>query len=148
MNSSVVLALSVFVMFFVYCQYYANGSYERFGGTAWFPRQYLRNVDKSTTETSLINANRNDTEFSDDTYEQSIMNDRKLANTNTDLITPEFGYFGNGNKYSGNREVSSLFASISEGGSGQPNKLLNTYTNRKMNETSQDILYKRGGNNG
>jgi hypothetical protein len=128
-----------------------NNTQNEMFGTGWFPRGYLKNINDSTYETSIIAPNAAETEFADPEIEQKILsqtinNDEKDGNIN--LEEPAFAYFNNGNKFVGNREVSSLYSNISSGGAGEPNKLISTYPQTNpMDETMQQILYNRGGNN-
>lgn len=145
MNSNVMIILLIFILFFIYCQYYAS---EKFGGTSWFPRSYLKYISNTMEHfVNTISGNNND--------------------LNDGLESPNFSKFDIGNKFTSNNEVDGVYFNTIENknGNNPQNSLLfnqsnldNTYfgnisyngdyaaNNKDMELVSDNILYKRGGN--
>ena len=127
MNQNVVLIVTIFILFFIYCQLY--GGNEQFEGTSWFPRDYMMNINRELqgqTDTGDLNA--------------------KTAWTADDLETPEFQRFDNGNNFKGPFEVGSMNTSVNNIDEYDRLYPIDTSTQRFLNQ--KQLFMERGGNSG
>lgn len=147
MNNNVMIVLLIFVLFFIYSQYYA----ESFGGTSWFPRSYLKYI--SNTMENFVNTISGNKGGNYDEYDEG-------------LESPNFSRFDIGNRFTApTDEVDGLYFNTVENKDNEINSLLFNqsnlgyeYNNNNNSNNNNDdnvgymglindeILYKRGGN--
>lgn len=112
--------------------------------SSWFPRVYLKDIRQTT----------------DGTYSKILTTPKEFSqrkNTTTDLETPVFAYFDNGNSFKEATEVDSLYSSIDDSFNILADKTsIDTIiknrednlkdSNNKLYNTHVQFLHQRGGN--